>query len=338
MNRSAARALVLSIWIAAPGAHAEIGHFNGGFLNIRDYFVPPEPGVYAAVYSYFYSTDRINDRHGDEVHGVNLSPGPGPGVNVGVSVDVDLFAVSPVLIWEPETSVLGGHYAALVAPLFANSSIDAVVSVGRRLGGDLEAGNFALGDLFVQPLWLGWTTKHFDASIAYGFYAAVGKYDTEVVNVPLVGSVRAEDPDNIGYGFWTHQFQAAAALYPFDNKGTAITGVVTYEHHADKEDFDLQPGDNITLNWGISQFIPITSDQQLLFEIGPAGYQSFQVSVDRGSDARSDSRDRAHAAGAQIGITSIAWHCALNFHGFAEYETLSRTQGYSLGLSLVKKF
>ena len=36
--------LTVALWAAALTAHAaEIGHFNGGILNIRDYFVP-EPG------------------------------------------------------------------------------------------------------------------------------------------------------------------------------------------------------------------------------------------------------------------------------------------------------
>ena len=333
-----ASGLSVALIAAAFGARAEIGHFNGGFLNIRDYFTPPEPGIYARLYNYFYRTDRINDRHGDKIDDINLNPGPGPGVPAHVSIDVDLYALSPVVIWEPDVHFLGARYAAIAAPLFANASLDAAVSVGRRLGGDFDNASFALGDLFIQPLWLDWSTDHFEFSAAYGFYAAVGKYDTHLQTVPVLGTVRTEDVDNIGYGFWTHQVQGAAAWYPFDNKGTAVTGVVTYEHHSDKEDFDLQPGENITLNWGISQFIPLTQSQKLLLEIGPAGYQGWQVSDDRGADARSDSRDRVHAAGGQLGITSIDWHMAVNFHGFYEYETRSRTQGYSLGLSAVKKF
>ena len=63
-----------------------------------------------------------------------------------------------------------------------------------------------------------------------------------------------------------------------------------------------------------------------------------RAEIGHGADARGDSRDRVHAAGGQLGITSIDWHVALNFHGFYEYETRNRPQGYSLGLSAVKKF
>ena len=346
MKRIAALA-VCSLLLSVPGAvrAGEIGHFNGGFNNIRDYFVPAEHGVYAALYNYYYTTNRVNDNHGDKIDNatVVVSPGPGPGVSVpiDVDVDVDLYAVAPVVIWAPETRVLGARYAALVAPIFANASVQASLNVGR-FGGDASGSSFNIGDTFVQPIWLTWGSKHFDVTAAYGFYAATGKYDTNTIttvrNFTLATPAVVEDPNNIGYGFWTHQFQTGVAWYPFENKGTAVTGIATYEHHSDKEDFDLQPGDDITLNWGISQYLPLTSDHHLLLEIGPAGWNGFQVSDDRGADASGDNRDRTYAVGGQLGITYVPWLLAVNFHGFYEYYTRDRFQGSAFGLSIAKGF
>lgn len=335
MIRIAVLAVLAISLLAAPGS-AEIGHFVPGLLNIRDYFQPPEPGVYGAAYNYYYSTNRRNDDHGDKIRSL-ISPGP-LGTPIEIDVDLDLYALAVPFIWVSEWKVLGARYGALVAPTFANASVEASLSIGRRLGGDADNASFAVGDPFVQPIWLDWSGKHWEVSAAYAFYAAAGKYDTDVLTVPLQGTVRAEDPDNIGYGFWTHQWQAAGAWYPFDHKGTAVTGVATYEYHAEKEDFDVQPGENVTLNWGVSQFIPLTSDQHLLLEIGPAGWNGWQVSADSGSDAIDTKRDRTHAAGGQLGVTYLPWFLAVNFHGFYEYETRNRFQGYSLGLSLAKKF
>lgn len=56
------------------GSAAEIGHYNGALFNIRDYFVP-EPGLYAAVYNYFYTTDRLNNRKGNKVKSVTINLG-----------------------------------------------------------------------------------------------------------------------------------------------------------------------------------------------------------------------------------------------------------------------
>jgi hypothetical protein len=343
---TAAGSFALALLAAAPTG-AEIGHFVPGLLSIRDYLLPADPGVYGIAYNYYYDTDRRNDDDGDKIRSLvaTFNPGPGPGVQVpiGVGVDLDLYALAPALVWVSDWKVLGARYGAYVAPSFANASVEAALSIGRRFGRDAENASFALGDLGVQPVWLGWGGKHWDVSAGYAFYAPVGKYDTDTRSVqlallPLGFEVEIEDPDNIGYGFWTHQFQAAAAWYPFENKGTAVVGVATYEYHSEKENFDLQPGENLTLNWGISQYVPLTSDQHLLLEIGPAGWNGWQVHADSGSDAFDTERDRTHAAGGQLGVTYVPWFLAVNFHGFYEYETRSRFQGYSLGLNVGKKF
>ena len=57
MKNRIVRTLSLAAMIAAvtviDARAGEIGHFNGGFLNIRDY-VMPDP-FYGAVYNYFYT-------------------------------------------------------------------------------------------------------------------------------------------------------------------------------------------------------------------------------------------------------------------------------------------
>ena len=74
---------------------------------------------------------------------------------------------------------------------------------------------------------------------------------------------------------------------------------LTYEIHTEKEDFDLTPGQNLTWNWGISQFLPLRKDQTLLLEAGVTGYSSWQITDDSGSDPRNTGvRDQVHAVGA----------------------------------------
>ncbi len=75
----------------------EIGHFNGGVMNIRDY-VMPDPGLYTAIYNYFYTTDQLNNANGDAINSIIIKPGPGPGIKLGVNVDVGLYALVPSLI------------------------------------------------------------------------------------------------------------------------------------------------------------------------------------------------------------------------------------------------
>jgi len=193
--------------------------------------------------------------------------------------------------------------------------------------------------MFVQPLWFGWSEKHWDISLGYGFHAPLGRYNTETINLPVLGSRTLESSDNIGLGFWTHQFQSGVTWYPWESKGTAINTTLTYEIHGEKRDFNLTPGQNITLNWGLSQFLPLSSNQELLLEVGPAGYSSWQVSDDTGADAAQPrDRDQVHAVGGQVGFAYVPWDTALNFHYFYEVEAKDRFQGQSLGLNLAAKF
>jgi hypothetical protein len=118
-----------------------------------------------------------------------------------------------------------------------------------------------------------------------------------------------------------------------------VLAALTYEIHGDKEDFDLTPGQNLTLNWGLSKFLPLRKDQTLLLEAGLAGYGSWQISDDSGSDARNpDVRDEVHAVGGQLGLTYVPWVASLNMHYFGELAAQDRFQGQVFGVSVAKKF
>jgi hypothetical protein len=335
------RAVVLAaLCVAASAVQAdEVGHFNGGIMSIRDYVVPEDRGFYAILYNYGYTSSRLNDRNGDKRSSVTINPGPGPGVTLGVKVDVDLYAAMPAFMWVTPWEILGAKYAAYVAPTFANQSIHAELAALHGSGRSAEESQFGAGDLFAQPVWLGWGLTHFDLALGYGFYAPVGRYHTETFTLPVVGPVKTEDPSNIGLGFWTHQFQGGAAWYPWKDKRMAITGALTYEIHGKKEGFDIRPGEDLTFNWGISQYLPLSKDEKLLLEVGPAGYDSWQVTDETGTDARNrDVMDRLHAVGGQVGVTYLPWSLVVNFHGFYEYASVDRFQGASIGLNIAKKF
>jgi hypothetical protein len=341
-NRTKNRLLIVlavSLSTSLNSARAgSVSHYNPGIFNIRDYFVP-EPGLYGGIYNYYYTSGQFNDANGNAISSVNIRPGPGPGVTLDVKPSLDLYAFSPVVIWTTPWNLCGIKYAAYIAPSFANSSIEAEVTTLRGRGVNASNSSFGVGDLFVQPIWLGYTLTNWDFSLGYGFYAPIGRYNTVTVNLPVVGPVTTGSPDNIGLGFWTHQFQGAGAWYPWADKRMAVMAALTYELNTQKRDLDVTPGEHLTLNWGISQYLPLMKDKSLLLEVGPAGYDDWQISDDSGGIAPSDnSRARVHAAGGQLGLTYVPWNAALNFHAFYEYSATARLQGTAYGLSLVVKF
>jgi len=323
---------LMTVATLAVGAQAgELGHYMPGVLNIRDFFVP-EPGFYYAQYHYLYSTDTLKNRNGDEVGSLSRT-GPLGTTTVSADVDVDVFALAPAFLWSSPWKVLGARYGAYIVPTFADGSAQVSLSAarsGRFLDGgfsrSLEADTgFGVGDLFVQPLWLGWSGKHYDVSAGYGFYAPTGE-------------------ENIGLEFWTNQFQLAGAWYPFENRGTAVTLAGTYEIQAEMEDQDLTPGDRVSLNWGVSQYLPLTKDQTWLAELGASGYSQWQVEEDSGSDVpqilnvQLNVKDEIHAAGIQAGLTFVPWKAALTVRYQWEFGAEARFEGENLVVTLAKGF
>ncbi len=325
----------LAATVPAPSQADEIGHYAPGLISIRDYVMPAEPGVYSSLYTYYYSTDRLNDSKGHEIDEVDLGPGPG----LDLDVDVDVFVVVPSILWVSPWKILGARYGAYIAPSIANSSVNAALESEIGRGVNPSESNVGFGDLYVQPVWLDWGFQHWDIAVGYGFYAPTGRYDVDAVDLPIIGDVKVEDTDNIGLGYWTHQFQASVAWYPMDHRGTAVTAAATYEINGDKKDFDFRAGDRISINLGVSQYLPLTADGRLLLEFGPAGYSQWQVSDDTGSDAKNGSdHDQTHAIGAQLGITVAPWNAALNFHYFHELASEDRFEGDVLGLNFAAKW
>ena len=334
---AATMACLLAVAIGTAHA-ADVGHYEHGLMNIRDYAVP-DPGFYFADYNYYYTTTRLNDGSGNKINSITIKPGPGPGLTLKVNVDVDIYANAPTLIWVTPWKLLGAKYGAYIAPSFANSSLDAGLSTENGRGVNPSTSSFGVGDLFVMPVWLGWKFPHWDLALGYGFYAPIGKYDTKTVTLPIVGPVKTTSPDNIGLGFWEQQVQGTVVWYPMTNMGTAVMATLTYETCGNKSDFSVTPGDDLTLNWGISQYLPLNKAQTLLVEIGPAGYDSWQITGETGSGAsNSSARYQTHGVGGQIGLSSVRWDAALNFHYFYEYYSENTFQGQSFTVSIAKKF
>ncbi len=315
----------------------EIGHYSGGFFDIRDYFVPPTPGIYGALYNYYYSTDRLNDRNGNQVSSVTVNSPAGP-VDVNVNVHLHSYVFAPVLMYASSCKILGANYGAWIAPTFANNTLGAELSVANRVGGSLNNNSsFGVGDLVVQPVWLDWKMNHLDLSLAYAFYAPVGRYNTRTVTLPNNASVTVGSANNIGLGYWTQQAQGAMAWYPWTNKATAVMATGTYEYNSEQRDTDVRPGQMLTLNWGISQYLPLNKCKCLLLEVGPAGYDSWQITDSTGSGA-SSSRSQVHGVGGQVGLTYVPWNAFITAHGYYEYASEARFQGASISLNLGIKF
>jgi hypothetical protein len=315
---------------------AASGHYSPATWNTRDFFVP-DPGYYAGVYLSYFDIGGIKDRRGSQVQTITANTNSGP-VTFNISLNANIVMASPEFIYAPDWGFWGAHYAAALGVPFGNSEVSAAFSSEEGLGEKRTVDQFGLGDIYVEPLWLDWKGARWEASLAYGFYAPTGKYETasRVFAVPGV-TLNAPSPENIGLGFWTQQFQQAAAWYPFGDPATAVALAVTEELHSKKRDLDDKPGSNVSFNWGISQYCPLKG-KELVLDVGPTGYFSWQVSEDRGKDAvGTGGFTQISAAGVQIGVLDSALGLEATFRYLNEFSARTWFNGQWLQLSLQKK-
>jgi hypothetical protein len=313
--------LCLLLVSLGPARAGELGHYAPGVLNIRDFLVP-DPGFYFLQYFVWYNADTFRNRNGDKVKSINVG-----NTTLKVDTKVDAFVLAPAFVWVSPWKFLGARYGAQIVPTFGNTSVQAALRTETGFGVGVDESQFGVGDLFVKPVWLGWDSPHYSVTAGYGFYAPVGKYNNG-------------DADNIGLGFWTHEFQLATAWYPWEHRGTAVTLAGTYEIHSEYEDVNITPGDRFSLNWGISQYLPLNEANSLLLEVGAMGYSQWQVEKDSGSDVNTsfNPKDQVHAAGGQIGLTYVPWKAFIAFHGLQEFGAEARFEGQFFTWTVGKKF
>lgn len=235
-----------------------------------------------------------------------------------LNVDLDLYSIVPAVLWNTGFQILGADYGMIGAFPFGDPSVQASLALGPDLGIEADEPAFGLQDLLVQPLWLGWRWPNADLSLAYAFYAPSGRFEQG-------------DPDNLGLGFWTHQFQLGGAYY-FLKRATALVMALTYEIHMNKEDVDIRPGSDLSLNYGVSQFLPAGPG---LVELGVLGYSQWQVTDDEGGDARNPNvHDQVHAIGGQLGYAMPKWHLGITLKYLHEYYAEDRFRGQALTWSI----
>jgi len=269
--------VVTALLVAAPLVIAQVasplqsGHYNPTVANVRDLARPPS-GLFVLWYNAYSSSSGFVDRNGDRFESIRLSD-----LNTALpDIDVDLklkgFVSVPTIFWASGFEVLGGaRYMAGVAPNFISADVTfdtsrpSLIDPGEVVTRELGGKSTGFSDTFVVPLGLSWGREKFDITALYGLYVPTGKYES--------GST-----DNVGLGFWTHQFQAFGYYYPRPDKSTAVMVGLTYELNSKIEDVDVRPGSRFTLEWGLSQYF---SDR---LEASVHGGHNWQIADDTGSD------------------------------------------------------
>ena len=239
----------------------QAGAYQPGIMNVRD-LAAVGPGLIFISYNYWNNSNSYYDRNGNKVDGLDT---PNNG-HIDLSQQVGGYSTVPVIFWASKFKVLGATYMATFAPSYLSSNYRMNVHIDKNDQDKSSSGNAAgWGDMAIMPLGLSWTIgDNIDLSFFYTMYVPTGKYENG-------GS------DNIGRGYWTHQFQVPFYYYMME-KSTAIFIMPTYEINGTVEDSDVKPGSRMTLEYGISQYITPWLELEVL------NGHNWQVGNDSGND------------------------------------------------------
>ena len=216
-----------AVWLLAALALAAVGEPAEAQLaghNLRGDFglasgSQPAPRFYLSAIYVNYSTSTIRDRNGDEL---------------ATSGSLHVNAVVPLLWYVSNLEILGANYGVMAAMPLQGNALEA-----PALGIDLT-NKLGVGDLYVQPINLGWHLPQVDVMLGVGVYAPTGRFT-------------AGADDNTGLGMWSFEGSGGTTVF-FDRGRTwSFSALGFYETHTKKKDTEVKVGDILTVEGGVGK-------------------------------------------------------------------------------------
>ena len=272
-------------------ADGELGHRVLGSVGL-DAGNQPAEGVYAGNRFFHYAADRLLDRRGE--------PLPVKGLDIDAYANV--IGVSGTI--KPEGwPYLSAAFAVPIAWLSTKADVPPT-----------DIGRSGLGDIFVQPLMIGWRSPRFDAVSSFSFYAPTGQLNREGLGQPQ----------------WAQQVSLGGTVFFDDERGFRLSALASYNHYHKKLSIDLTRGDTVQLQGGIGgRFFRI-------LDLGVAAYALWQVADDQGSalpPAARGARERGYGLGPEIGVTVPALRAKLTARYEWDLGARARPEGQVLVIS-----
>jgi hypothetical protein len=215
--------------------------------------------------------------------------------------------------------VAGARFGAAATIILSRNSLESDIE------GSLGGGG-GLGDLFIQPIILGWTKGQYDWRAGYGIVAPTGQY------------VAGAD-DNVGAGYWTHALSSGVTFHLPGERRDALSAFLMYELHDKQETTDVSPGDTLTLDASWMHTVARWTDRRA--QLGLAGYAQWQLSDKRGPDVTpEEARDhyRVYALGLAVSVGLPGGRSSAAVKLFREFGARSTFEGYSIQLSAAVAF
>lgn len=296
--------LLLLAIISLPAMAQERGQYLPGTAGLNSGMQTPEGITYANLFTWYPST-KFKDQNG------NTAP---------IIFDLDLLVDVNLLAYTTKAKFLGANFGMAVAVPIVNTP----VSLPRLGAGVSPTG---IGDIYVEPINLGWKRKKADVKFAYGFVAPTGKFD-------------ATGTDTTTTDYWGHQLTFATTAYLDKTKLTQVSFSTNWEFHQKKRHEDLKVGNNMTLEAGVGKIFVQNQGKQLV-QFGVVGYAEFQLTNDSGTAVhalRANNKDRVFAIGPELGVILPTKKFNFLVRVLPEFGARNRTQGVTVVVGIGKSF
>lgn len=262
------------------------------------------PSIGLALPVYFYNASSLRNSSGDAI---NKSP------------DINMFLTGLGGSIVTNKKILNANYGAGALIGFASNRIE---------GNALQAKSpFALTDMYIQPIQLGWHNKRADFVAGYALYLPTGKYS-------VGGS------DNSGLGQWANEFSGGTTLY-FDPKKTFnFSALASYALNSKKKDSDIKTGDVLSIEGGLAKtfYKPVQgSHLPMIINAGLVYYMQFKMTDDKipvGPITITGDKDHLYALGAEVNIFLPKILSSASLRWLGEFGAKNRFQGNTVMITL----
>ena len=245
-------------------AQQQVGHKTLGTLGLQAGSEAPTGLYLIDQFAYYHSNELVDPNGRARPVGLNanaLSSG------LAASVSLELPHIATFV-----------NVSVSVPLVFLNASTQTPrLSVEPR----------GVGDLYVQPLKLGWRPGPLDLVVGYAFYAPTGSFDDEGTTGP-------------GRSQWTQEFSVGGTVHFGPGKRMNLSALTSLDIYGTKIGIDLRRGDTLQIQGGLGATV------LRIVDIGIAGYGLWQVTDYGGSALPVDlhgARDRDFGVGPEIDLT-----------------------------------
>ena len=302
-HRALIRCIILLLIVSLPAIGQERGQYIPGTGGLNSGIQTPEGITYANLLIWYPST-KFKDRNGN---------------TAAIDFDLDLLVDLNLLAYTTKKKFLGANYGmAIVVPI-----VNSPVSLPRLGAGISPTG---IGDIYIEPINLGWKRKKADVKVAYGFIAPTGKFGAP--------------NDTTTTDYWGHQITFASTVYLDKTKLTQFSFNTNWEFHQKKRHEDLKVGNNMTLEAGVGKIFVKNQGKQLI-QFGVVGYAEFQLTNDKGTAVpalTANNKDRVFAIGPEFGVILPTKKFNFLIRVLPEFGARNRTQGVTAVFAIGKSF